>query len=511
MNRTPLWKALGILLLLATGAWATAGISVEVDGRPLVFDQPPVSREGRLLVPLRGIFEALGAQVEWDAPTRTVRARSASSEMLLPLGSRTATVDGRTVTLDVPADVVGGRTLVPLRFVAEALGAEVRWDGPARRVTIASGGAPPPPEEAGPAPGPSGFDPALDLPRIQVGNQAGLLKLLDRQRQRVEWFRTLDDRTTAPVTAQQRAELWTRLGVEPGQVPEVARRVMEGYNRLPRLPGLALLGFLGSTPQAELGVDLAGRLQQFAASRLASEKDGVLRRQAVLALALMSSATPATVEAVTRFFETEGNLWVTFPVSMFFEYHGSEIRGLAEAPRLRARIAAVPSLYTADVLKYLGPTEGVGLRTARSEAVQDLSGRSLATLPPELVAQEQVRQLSLADNGLAELPADLGDLRGLEALVASGNHLRELPANLAGLRSLRYLDLSGNQISELPAGLVLPASLKVLGLRNNRLARLPADPSRLRGLEVLELDGNPLDPAEVGRLRKALPGTWISF
>lgn len=132
------------LLGLFLGGVATAQpISVQLDGRTINFDQPPASIDGRLLVPLRGIFEALSADVLYDAATRSIKATKGSTVVQLQLGSRTALIDGRTVYLDVPADTVGGRTMVPLRFVSEALGADVKWNGATRTVVINSGGAAP--------------------------------------------------------------------------------------------------------------------------------------------------------------------------------------------------------------------------------------------------------------------------------------------------------------------------------------------------------------------------------
>jgi hypothetical protein len=131
---------LGLLsLLFGTGAFAQ-GISVQLDGRNLYFDQPPAMIDGRLLVPLRGIFEALSADVLYDASTRSIKATKGTTVVQLQLGSRTALIDGRTVYLDVPADTVGGRTMVPLRFVSESLGADVKWSGATKTVVIASGG-----------------------------------------------------------------------------------------------------------------------------------------------------------------------------------------------------------------------------------------------------------------------------------------------------------------------------------------------------------------------------------
>lgn len=110
--------------------------------------------DGRLLVPLRGIFEALSADVLYDAATRSIKATKGETVVQLQLGSRTALIDGRTVYLDVPADTVGGRTMVPLRFVSESLGADVKWNGATKTVMIASTGGggqttPPPSGENG--------------------------------------------------------------------------------------------------------------------------------------------------------------------------------------------------------------------------------------------------------------------------------------------------------------------------------------------------------------------------
>ncbi|MGE0492058.1 MAG: stalk domain-containing protein [Vulcanimicrobiota bacterium] len=143
-----------ILLLLAlitvTGPALAQGIRVELDGRMLSFDQPPAMIDGRLMVPLRGIFEALAAEVLYDGPTRTIKATKGSTVVELTLGSQAAKVNGNNVYLDVPAGTLGGRTMVPLRFVSEALGAEVKWDGLTKTVRIAGSGgvvdspAPPP-------------------------------------------------------------------------------------------------------------------------------------------------------------------------------------------------------------------------------------------------------------------------------------------------------------------------------------------------------------------------------
>ena len=96
-----------------------------LNDRPLRTHVEPVLEDGRVLVPLRDIFEALGARVDYDHADRTITARRAGSVVHMALGSQSAVVDGHMVHLDVPADTIEGSTMVPLRFVSESLGAAV--------------------------------------------------------------------------------------------------------------------------------------------------------------------------------------------------------------------------------------------------------------------------------------------------------------------------------------------------------------------------------------------------
>jgi len=113
-------------------------IQVLVDGQPVTFDQPPLIIGGRVLVPLRGVFERLGASVQWDPQSSTVIAVRDQTRVELRIGSRDASVSGRPILLDVPPMIVQARTLIPLRFVSEAMGARVDWDSSTRTVFITS-------------------------------------------------------------------------------------------------------------------------------------------------------------------------------------------------------------------------------------------------------------------------------------------------------------------------------------------------------------------------------------
>ncbi len=114
---------------------------VLLDGKKLTFDVEPVNRSGRLLVPMRAIFEGLGAEVSWDGAARTASAVLGGRSVSVTIGSTAAVVNGRAATLDVPAEIVSARTLVPLRFVMTALGADVEYIANERLVAIRGSGA----------------------------------------------------------------------------------------------------------------------------------------------------------------------------------------------------------------------------------------------------------------------------------------------------------------------------------------------------------------------------------
>jgi hypothetical protein len=124
-------------ICLAAGASGAQEIQVRVNGDPIRFEGPgPVEQDGRVLVPLRGVLEEMGAYVDWNQASQTVMASRNNMNIRLPIGSHTAMVNGDRVRLDVPAQVIGGSTMVPLRFVSEALGADVRWDSRLETVFI---------------------------------------------------------------------------------------------------------------------------------------------------------------------------------------------------------------------------------------------------------------------------------------------------------------------------------------------------------------------------------------
>lgn len=121
---------------------ASTAINVTINGEPVPFPgQGPVQQAGSVLVPLRGVFEKLGASVKFDATSKTITAVKGPTTVVLRLGETSATVNGEARTLTAAAQAVNGTTLVPLRFVSEALGGQVKWDAASRLVQITTGAA----------------------------------------------------------------------------------------------------------------------------------------------------------------------------------------------------------------------------------------------------------------------------------------------------------------------------------------------------------------------------------
>jgi len=133
----------GILLILAIligiftmPVMAEDAIKVLLNGKELEFDVSPQIIGDRTMVPMRKIFEELGAKVEWEEETRTITATAEDSVIIMQIDNVVISVNGEEIVLDVPPQLVEDRTLVPVRAVAESLDAIVEWDEDMRTVTI---------------------------------------------------------------------------------------------------------------------------------------------------------------------------------------------------------------------------------------------------------------------------------------------------------------------------------------------------------------------------------------
>ena len=135
--------SLAIALVVTIGftnneAQAAQNIKVYLDGQQMSFSVQPRIEYGTTLVPMRAIFEALGADVQYNGYEKKITATKNDTIIILYLNSKTAYVNNTVNILDVPAKAINGVTLVPLRFVSESLNANVDWNGSTQTITIST-------------------------------------------------------------------------------------------------------------------------------------------------------------------------------------------------------------------------------------------------------------------------------------------------------------------------------------------------------------------------------------
>lgn len=340
-------KKLILLLTLALLTPALA-IDVEVDGKRLPAQPAPIMDGGRVLVPMRAVFAALGATVDFRGGQIT--ATRGSDAVKLRPGQALAQVNGKAVTLESPARLANGTTYVPLRFVAQALGEKVSWNAKNRLVAVGGGstvgGA------VGQQVGQFATGPALK--RLVVGNQGGVLKVWDPSGKEVAYYRGLDDRSVAPLSSLDQDQILSQLGLD-GSVDSAAEQVMASYAGLPlKKEALALLGVFNSLDGGgRITPATVSKVRSFLVARMQTDKAVEARRQAVLALALGNGLESSTTQAVLDFYSGSENLWETFPVQQFFEYQADRLRATADFAAVKARALSVNSLYKQNIQSYL--------------------------------------------------------------------------------------------------------------------------------------------------------------
>lgn len=127
-----------IIASTAIPSMAKENIRVLLNGNILSFDVPPQIINDRTMVPMRTIFEALGAQVDWNQDTKTVVSTKGDTIIKLTIDKDTMYVNDTEVVLDSPACIINNRTLVPVRAISEALSCGVLWDDKQKMVSIFS-------------------------------------------------------------------------------------------------------------------------------------------------------------------------------------------------------------------------------------------------------------------------------------------------------------------------------------------------------------------------------------
>lgn len=140
MKKTIIFAVICVFFMsIAVSAAET--VNVVINGKPLNTDAPAQIIDGRTMVPMRAVFEALDASIAWDNDTKTVTADKGGTEIKMTIGAAEFYKNGESIALDTPAQIIDGRTLVPVRAVSESLGCTVNWDAAAKTVDITNGTA----------------------------------------------------------------------------------------------------------------------------------------------------------------------------------------------------------------------------------------------------------------------------------------------------------------------------------------------------------------------------------
>ncbi|OAJ72616.1 N-acetylmuramoyl-L-alanine amidase [Brevibacillus sp. SKDU10] len=120
----------------AAGQSTQGNIQLRIEGRNVNAEVPPLISNGRTLVPVRVIAEGLGAKIDWNQQERKAKITKDNREVILQLSSKKAYINGKAQTLEATPELINNRMLLPLRFVGEALGATVGWDNDSRTVIV---------------------------------------------------------------------------------------------------------------------------------------------------------------------------------------------------------------------------------------------------------------------------------------------------------------------------------------------------------------------------------------
>lgn len=121
-------------------AYAAKEVKIEIDGKAMVpKDMPAVIIDGRTMLPMRQIAQELGCEVNWNEAAKQIYVMRGSDIIVFTVDSKTGYENGKEFTMDVPATIVNDRTMLPVRALADALHLNIKWDDPNRIVSIQSG------------------------------------------------------------------------------------------------------------------------------------------------------------------------------------------------------------------------------------------------------------------------------------------------------------------------------------------------------------------------------------
>jgi len=225
-------------------------IVILLNGQAIDFkDAKPYVESSTLMIPLRGVFEQMGAEVEYSAATNDIEIRKGDQKIEVAIGKMNAYVNGKSVGLDFPARRKAGRVYVPLRLVAESLGAQVNWDNETRTAKITTQSEEPTPPVAQ---GPVTVQLKVEKKRYARGEKVKftvIARNTSRQQQRLEFRggRRFDisvyragGETGEPLWRLSEGMIYTlqirEIVIEPGQALEYSREWNQKGNNGKELP-----------------------------------------------------------------------------------------------------------------------------------------------------------------------------------------------------------------------------------------------------------------------------------
>jgi hypothetical protein len=132
----PSWASLNNYSYVKTVKLILGQKTANINGKSVVMDQSAYIKNSRTMVPFRFLGEALGAVISWDSKTKSVVLKLGSKTVKVITGSKTAYIDGKKTNLDTAAEIKGGRAFIPLRFVGEAFGAVVDYEGQTKTIIL---------------------------------------------------------------------------------------------------------------------------------------------------------------------------------------------------------------------------------------------------------------------------------------------------------------------------------------------------------------------------------------
>lgn len=148
IKKTLAWlTAVWMLMLVSSGCLAQNSIRsavlqigstvISINGTESELDTAPIIQNDRTLLPLRAVVEGLGGSVAWEDETKTAVFAKGDTVIFMTIGSKTAFVNTTEHTMDTVPIIIDGRTMLPIRFVAENLGFSVEWDATTQTITVA--------------------------------------------------------------------------------------------------------------------------------------------------------------------------------------------------------------------------------------------------------------------------------------------------------------------------------------------------------------------------------------